>query len=365
MPAVTMYSGNNPPNLTTLLGGLPNYGYTQSNPALLQQAYKSGAVTGNNIVGKKPYTIDSSGRKIFTNAQDAMKDLGTWRSGSLGGSSYRIRQVSGGATTGNALRSGSSDNIANQVMQSYTQAESEAKKANEQRYQDILAGYGDLYNNVGSQYSDLLNKVTGKYSDRYGTAMDILQGMGAQEKSDIVSAYEDMAGKQQQDLVARGFSGTTVLPTMQRGVERQKTEELGRLDERIRAQKLDVHSNLSGDEIQALQSLGTGKIGALADIYGGKLGVMERRTDAYPDLGQYLQLMQGLGQAGEVTGTGGGSSSGGYLPASTRKGQNSGITIGRKKENGQPVAYGMRRPGTTYRPNGTGFTGGYSQLTRR
>ena len=153
-----------------------------------------------------------------------------------------------------------------ELIDEYQKAYEEAKKANEERYQDILKGY----------------------EDRYSRAMEYIESRNLQGQEDIASRWEAEAAKGQQDLTDRGFAGTTVLPTMRMGYEREKEAELRRLENDILQQKLGTDAPLSGDI----------------------LAFKERREDEYPGPPEkYWELLKQSGQYGGMPSY---SSGGGY-----------------------------------------------------
>lgn len=137
---------------------------------------------------------------------------------------------------------------------SYDRAMAEAKAANEARYQRILGGYDDLLSQAKTE----------------------LAGLGSQGAADINTAYAGQASQVGQQLVNSGLYGTTVLPTMQMGVERERLAAQNRLAEQVAQQRLSV----------------------LGDLGQQRLNFMERRTDEYPDTNQLISLSQGAGQYG-------------------------------------------------------------------
>lgn len=154
----------------------------------------------------------------------------------------------------------------------YQSAFDEARMENEARYRDTLAGG----------------------QDRYERNMNRIAGMGGQERKDINDSYDDQEAARRQSLIGRGLGNSTIVDTMQMGNERERTDALGRLEERLRREQVDTDAALSGDV----------------------LGIMERRSDTYPDYNQLAQLAQGLGAAG--VGQPGGAGSGGavgFMPA--------------------------------------------------
>lgn len=119
--------------------------------------------------------------------------------------------------------------------------------------------------NMASAYQKAYSAALEANESRYQEILAGLETAGAQETKDIGTAYAGAEAAGQQDLVSRGLANTTMLPTMRTGVATAKTSALGRLKERLLQQRL---------------------------------GFMERRTDAYPSMDQFLQLMMGQGNYG-------------------------------------------------------------------
>ena len=134
------------------------------------------------------------------------------------------------------------------TMSAYQRAFDAAKNANEARYQDILS----------------------QYAQRYQRGMTNLQGMGDQAIADVNADYQGLSSRTGQSMVDRGLTGTTIAPSMQAGIERERQGAVGRVNESVRSQRLQTDASLSAD----------------------KLAFMERRTDAYPDPNFYLRLQE-------------------------------------------------------------------------
>lgn len=143
---------------------------------------------------------------------------------------------------------------ATQMLTEYQKAYDEARKANEARYGEILAGY----------------------KDRYVQAMKGLEGLGNTEKGAIADRFKSNVSKISQDMVSRGLSGTTVLPSMVMGADKLQGKELGALNERLQQQRLGYQTGLSKE----------------------MLDFMERRDDTYPQSQEYINLAMALGNAG-------------------------------------------------------------------
>ncbi len=227
------------------------------------------------------------------------------------------------------------------VPQDYQRAYEEAKAANEERYQNILTGYQDRSNQYQEGAAGLRDDVLGGYDARYQRNMNALQGQGQQEAIDIQRRYGELGAANQQDMVNRGLTGTTIMPTMRQGIAREQEGALSRLNERLINQRIGMDSQLSGDALSAQERLGQSILTGAAGVQGDTLGFAERRTDAYPDMNQLIQLAQ-------MYGAGGGSYGGGnaFQPQMVSLGQ-MGYQIPQWQQYGfvQPVAPQRPRKG--------------------
>lgn len=153
----------------------------------------------------------------------------------------------------------------------YQQAIQRANRANQRRYRQILQGYSGLR----------------------GRVLGDLSGVGQQTAADVNERYRGLSDTAYAQLVGRGLGNSTAAVTARLGVERERNAEQRRLQE----------------------GLATMRANADMAITQGRLGVMERRTDAGPDLAQMLALSQGLGQYGQRQGGYGGGGYGNQLQA--------------------------------------------------
>jgi hypothetical protein len=128
---------------------------------------------------------------------------------------------------------------------------------NEERYNQIL-GYGDPTGLGG------LIGVRGR-------AMGYLDTLSNTERSDINQQYNNAGTQARASLAAKGLGNTTIVPTAISGIERQRSQSLGALNDRLVNQRMTADSNLSNN------------------IYG----FMERRTDSYPSLESIASISAG------------------------------------------------------------------------
>jgi hypothetical protein len=131
---------------------------------------------------------------------------------------------------------------------------------------DVLSGMESLVNNYNQAYGE----AKSANEARYQQMLNIANQTTNQQAADITSSYGQQSSNAMQQLARLGMGNTTVAPTMQMGFEREKQAALSR----------------NADQMQQT-----------------KLGIMERRKDAYPDLSALQSTIAGVGsQYGGGTG---------------------------------------------------------------
>ncbi len=121
------------------------------------------------------------------------------------------------------------------------------------------------------QYNQAYGEAKTANEQRYQRMLGITDQTSGQRASDIRRDFSGQQSDMMQRLASLGMSNTTIAPTLGQGIERNKQAALDR----------------SADSLQ-----------------GTKLGIMERRTDKYPQSNVIMALVQALGSAG-VGGAGG------------------------------------------------------------
>jgi hypothetical protein len=150
----------------------------------------------------------------------------------------------------------------NSLLGEYVKSYNTGAQVNEQRYRDILGGY----------------------RDRYSQAMQTLQGLGTAQSADINQQYDALRSRTNSDLTSRGLGNTTIVGSMQRGVESERSKAQGQLQEALRREALNTQTTLSGDTLK----------------------FMADRKDSYPTLDQIGDIALAMGQFNRGgSGTGG------------------------------------------------------------
>lgn len=137
-----------------------------------------------------------------------------------------------------------------------------ARKANEDRYNEILSMLQDRY-----------NRLTGQ-----------VDSIGAQGEADIRANMAKVGAQQQARLTSRGLANTTVPSTVATGTARETEAAVGNYRDALTRYKIGLDQQLSGDVA----------------------GFMERRTDSYPDTSSLVQDARIRASAGGGASTGGG-----------------------------------------------------------
>lgn len=213
---------------------------------------------------------------------------------SIGGD-YYVRK-NGGFVKASSLTPVTQNSSGSGLPGAVGDAYDKATKANEERYQEIKGEYGTLLDDALGMSQDRQQYLTGLAGDRLGAAMGLLNGMGQGEAVRINRAYDDLAARQHQNLTSRGLSASTIAPTVQSAVERDRQDSLMRLGDSLRGSYLNAFLPASGDYLNTAAQTSGGNIDLLTGITQNKLGFMERRNDVYPDLGLFAQIAQSYGQ---------------------------------------------------------------------
>ena len=156
------------------------------------------------------------------------------------------------------------------LVGSYNRAYGQAKTANEQRYQQMLGIAGQDYQRTAGIDQSMLNLA--------GTTT-------GQREADIRSEYAGQSSNIMQSLARLGMGNTTVAPTMQMGVKREEQSALNRLADEMLGTRLGIMGTMAGRN------------------RGTELGIMERKTDAYPDQSALMEAFKSLGSGYGESGT--------------------------------------------------------------
>jgi hypothetical protein len=153
------------------------------------------------------------------------------------------------------------------LIEEFAKGQAEAKAANEARYGEIKGNYkGAIRQSKRDQRADV----------------QFLQGQRKEMVQQTREGFNNLQTQNEQDLLSRGLSNTTVLPTLRMGMEGERRRAV-----------TDVR-NTANRAILSTQQAGRARTDAFRT---GMLGFKERREDAYPDMNQLVGLAQAYGNA--------------------------------------------------------------------
>ena len=157
---------------------------------------------------------------------------------------------------------------------------------------------------IQSQFGQGAAGINQGFGNRLSGAFGLLEGAGRQESADISRRARESLGNQQQDLRARGFGGT-LSANIAQGNVRDENDAQGRLQERLRQQRVGLFSDLTGQGLAARERLLGAGTNLAAGFAGQTLGSSQAANQFRSNLdlsalgqqvglGQFLQ--QGLSQ---------------------------------------------------------------------
>jgi len=242
---------------------------------------------------------------------------------------------------------------------------------------DLLAEHKGMPDKLLGEYDEMLGKIPGRWGDRefealYGRTVDpqtgrigdtgfegaipardrimaMFEGMGQQERADIQQQYRNLQSQVQGDVASRGLAGSTVLPSLKRGVATAERADLGRLDERLRRERIGAETDWSKYLTGLMTGLRGETLGADERIKGGRYDVFSGATAE--SLGQQERLMKDpldyeYRSFKDMLGLLGGTFyQGPDLNAATRQASMTGYSLGPRPDIPEPNFLGTAGPG--------------------
>lgn len=130
---------------------------------------------------------------------------------------------------------------------------------------DKVRDQQDFLGNYDQDTTDILKRfgeVAGSYGDRYRRGMGFIKGQGGAATRDIEQQFTAATTGDEQNLVDRGLSGTTIGASLNAGRTRERRRALLDLQEQLNAQRLGVEQTLGADALSANANL--------AEAYAGR-----------------------------------------------------------------------------------------------
>ncbi len=215
------------------------------------------------------------------------------------------------------------ESVLGALTASYTTAYNEGRQINDQRYDDIVTLYTtvldrteDSYNTLETSDSTwealivaLINSIDSDYTTYAADVGGDLDDWGTALLAEINARFDAESSKAQQALVDRGLYSGSMWTTTSAGIERERTRSLNDANDKIAQRQLELKHKVYGehvgvrnrvlaarDRLQTFLHAAKDRQVALRNAAVDALaGIVERRTDSYPDLAEIGRLAGQLG----------------------------------------------------------------------
>jgi hypothetical protein len=117
-------------------------------------------------------------------------------------------------------------------------------------YKDIFAKQAETAGKTTTGLDALINSYNTAYSEakaqneaKYQQQLGIAGQASGQQRSDVLSQYQQQRSNAMQQLARTGMANTTVAPTLQSGIQREQQSALNRVSDQELATKLGIMQN--------------------------------------------------------------------------------------------------------------------------
>lgn len=253
---------NNPENWP-LPGGLPGAGDSSSN---------TGTIGGDPT----NYTLPFDDPAILDARQDAMNT--------------ELRAIEEAGTPFQGVSIDHSQGALGALLTEAQVGHRNAQQANIARYyaglgllddaRENLYGPGGLYDQLSDRYRGMEADVAARlaqadrvaqeaaasgdqeraalaqgYLNRQDTVLDMIAGLGAQERQDTANRYTQARRAAAQNLTSRGLGNTTIGNAIDQSITRAENDEFRRLEDNLSREQAGFAADLSGEALTGIQSL--------------------------------------------------------------------------------------------------------------
>lgn len=136
--------------------------------------------------------------------------------------------------------------------------------------------YDDLRAKAAGTFGERSDALQQSYEDRQKALQKQLEGYGRQQLADQSQRAQNLQSNIQQDMVSRGLTGSTVMPSMQLAGARESAAERARINENLQAMKTGLAERTSSDTLgyrrgNELDRMGLGQ-SDIRDSYANYVG---------------------------------------------------------------------------------------------
>ena len=161
------------------------------------------------------------------------------------------------------------------------------KEALASRTQEVRDAYSGLGADFRQQGGEILNRLRSgtddlnrRFDERTSRIMANLEGLGEQERADILERGGERETSAAQNVARRGLSGTGAVSAVRQSVARETEKDLSRQADTIRRQKIGVESSLTGEALGARERGRNIDTATAANLLATGSGIGERGVSA-------------------------------------------------------------------------------------
>lgn len=126
--------------------------------------------------------------------------------------------------------------LGQQIPAAYRELGDQIQNQFTQRGAELTAGYNNQQAQLGQFLGDRRNQILGD-----------IDRLGGQERADINQRYDQQASTQRANAISRGLATGAGNRSIGYQAERERTDAMGRLEDRLRQQRIGADTILSGD----------------------------------------------------------------------------------------------------------------------
>lgn len=195
---------------------------------------------------------------------------------------------------GNALSGlgGDPQSAMAQLGPMYQQQYQAALEMNRQNNANVQTGYGQLREDANQVYDNIYKNLDARYGDVLGR----IAGTNTSNIRDIEANARAASAAGNMNLAARGLGNSTIVNSMNRGINSDRQREITRSNEAFAQLGAGYADRIWGDRTNAQQA----KANLMSNLGTQQLGAMERIQAGYPDAGMFASLAQMYGAQAEA-----------------------------------------------------------------
>lgn len=253
---------------------------------------------------------------IYTPSQAAYMHAQGWRT-------ISIVTVGGISTYVLSRRIIKPENVLNALVRSYTDAYNEGRTLNDQRYDDIVTLFTTVLDRTEDSFNlleaddstyeslvdTLLANVDTDFASYDSDVTGDLDDWGTDQLAETNARFDAELSKAQIALIDRGMFSSALWVNDSAGIERDRSRALNLVNDTIEQRQLELKNKVYAEQKDVRTKILAARDRLRTFLHAAKdrqvalrnaavealAGIVERRTDGYPDLGEIGRLAASLG----------------------------------------------------------------------